>query len=160
LQGNCEYYAIEITGGEVLYLNLNYKMGVEKFYTIFKAGIASFDQNPVYSVGLGFGSMITFNEKNRLSIDASGSQIVYNNDWSNEQLDLLNKIDINYKFAVLPEFSLIIGPSINIYLTEKYINNRYGTLSMPYHLYTNETSDAKNKTYLWVGINAGLSYKF
>jgi hypothetical protein len=154
------HYELEVTGGETIYLNVNFKMGVEKFYTLFKAGIGSFKKRPVYSTGIGFGGMLRFNDKNILSIDATTNQIIYNNEWTSEKLDMLNKLDLNYKFALLPKFTILIGPSMNIYVTERIIDGKYGSLDIPYHIYSNETSDIKNKTYIWIGVNAGLALKF
>ncbi len=154
------HYELEVTGGEVLYLNLNYKMGIEKFYTIFKAGLSYYNQEPVYSVGLGFGGMIKLGGTSTLSIDASGNEIIYKNDWENMEENLLNKLDINYRFGITRNLSILAGPSFNLYLTQKIFENNYGTLNLPYHIYTNETSDARTKSYFWIGANAGLSFKF
>ena len=154
------HYELEVTGGEVLYLNLNYKMGVDKFYTIFKAGLSYYNQEPVYSVGLGFGGMVKLGGTGTLSIDASGNEIVYKNDWSSEQENLLNKLDLNYRYGITQNLSILAGPSFNLYLTQKIFDNKYGTLNLPYHIFTNESSDARTKSYFWIGANAGLSFKF
>ncbi|MCK4750153.1 MAG: hypothetical protein KAT15_24020, partial [Bacteroidales bacterium] len=63
------HYELEIVSGEVLFTNLNYKMGVEHFYTIFKVGFSSYKGNPVYSTGIGFGTIVTLAEKHKVSID-------------------------------------------------------------------------------------------
>jgi len=154
------HYELEVTGGEVMYLNLNYKMGIEKFYTIFKGGLTYFKQEPVYSFGLGFGGTFGISDKSKLSIDASGNQIVYKNDWTGMDQNLLNKLDINYKFGITPHFSLMIGPSFNLYLTEEIVDGEYGTLEIPYHLFSNVNSDSGIRIFGWVGLNAGLAYKF
>jgi hypothetical protein len=148
------YFAFELTGGEAIYSNLNYKMGVERFYTIYKAGYSSYESNPVYSFGLGFGGNISISGKQKISIDLSSSQIVYNNQWEGGS-NMLNKADFNYKYNVSDKFSLLIGPSFNVYVTEEKVNDEYGTLNIPYSVYTNEWSDGK--LFMWFGINAGLS---
>ena len=65
------HYELEIMSGDVLRTNLNYKMGVEQFYTIFKVGFSSYKDHPVYSAGIGFGSIVTLAEKHKLSMDLS-----------------------------------------------------------------------------------------
>jgi len=150
------HFELELTGGEVIYSNLNYKMGVERFYTIYKAGYSSYKNNPVYSYGLGFGGNISISEKQKISIDLSANQTVYNNDWESN-LNMLNKADFNYKYSVSEKFSLLIGPSFNVYVTEEKVDGEYGTLNIPYSIYTNEWSSGK--LYMWLGINAGLSLK-
>ena len=151
------HYEFELTGGEVLYTNLNYKMGVKKFYTIFKAGYSSFKDNPVYSVGLGFGSNIPLSEKQKISIDLSFNQIIYNNKWNDGNANFLTKADFNYKYAIAKKACLLIGPSYNVYVTKEKVNGEYGTLHIPYTIYTKEGS--ASKVFMWVGINAGLSYR-
>ena len=150
------YFELEPAGGEVIYSNLNYKMGVERFYTIYKAGYSSYKNNPVYSFGLGFGGNISISEKQKISIDLSANQIVYNNDWESN-LNILNKADFNYKYSVSENFSLLIGPSFNVYVTHEKVDGEYGTLNIPYSIYTNEWSSGK--LFMWLGINAGLSLK-
>jgi hypothetical protein len=151
------HYELEVTGGEVMYSNLNYKMGVERFYTIFKAGYSSYKNNPVYSYGLGFGGNISISDRQKISIDLHYNQIVYNNTWNKGKLNILNKTDFNYKYSISEKFSLLIGPSFNVYVTEEKTDGEYGTLNIPYTIFTSEGSSSK--LFMWIGINAGLSLK-
>ncbi len=150
------YYEFELTGGEAIYSNFSYKMGVDRFYTIYKAGLSSYNNNPVYSFGLGFGSSLSIAEKQKLSIDLSANGIIYNNVW-NSELNLLNKIDLNYKFFISQKFSVLIGPSFNVYVTKERVDGQFGTLNVPYSIYTNEWSSGKS--FMWLGLNAGVSLK-
>jgi hypothetical protein len=150
------HFEFEAAAGEVLYANLNYKMGIEQFYTVFKAGYSSYKSKPVYSYGFGFGGNISLAEKHKLSIDLSANNIVYNNEWSNE-LNLLNKADFNYKYSLTDKLSLMAGPSFNVYITKEKVDGEYGTLNIPYTIYTNEGTDSK--LFMWIGFNAGLSLK-
>jgi len=149
------FFEFELTGGEVIYSNLNYKMGVERFYTIFKAGNSTYN-NPVYSYGIGFGSNISISEKNKINIDLSGNSIVYNNNWDSD-LNLLNKADFNYKYRVTEKLSLLIGPSFNVYIAKEKVGDGYGTLNIPYTIYKSEWTSGKLS--MWIGFNAGLSFK-
>lgn len=150
------YFDLEFTGGEAIYANLNYKMGVKKFYTLYKLGFSTYKNNPVYSFGLGFGSNISLSEKQIISIDYSINQIIFNNKFDSN-LNLLNKFDFNYKYNVSKVISLLIGPSFNIYLTKEIVDGEYGTLKIPYSIYSNQ--GLNNKLFIWIGINAGLSFK-
>lgn len=150
------YFDLEFTGGEVIFANLNYKMGVKKFYTLYKLGFSTFKNNPVYSLGLGFGSNISLSEKQIISIDYSMNQIIFNNKFDSN-LNLLHKFDFNYKHNISNIISLLIGPSFNIYHTKEVVDGYYGTLKIPYSIYTNQ--GLNNKLFMWIGINAGLSFK-
>jgi hypothetical protein len=152
------HYELETTGGDVMYLNVNYKMGVEKFYTILKAGLSSFNGSSVYAAGIGFGGALHFGERQKLNIDVSTNSIVYDNNLPIDKTNILNKIDFNYKFELFPRFSLLIGPSFNIYVTEEVVDGKYNTLNVPYTLYSSASSGTN--TSIWIGANAGLSYTF
>jgi len=149
-------YELELAGGEVIYSNLNYKMGVERFYTIYKIGYSSYKNNPVYSAGIGFGGKLSISDRQKISIDLSSNSIVYNNNWEGK-LNMLNKADFNYTCSFSEKFSLLMGPSFNIYVTEKKVDGEYGTLKIPYSIYASEWSSGK--LFMWVGLNAGLSLK-
>jgi hypothetical protein len=149
-------YELELVGGEAIYSNINYKMGVERFYTIYKIGYSSYKNNPVYSTGLGFGINLPISDRQKISVDLSGNSIVYNNSWEGK-LNVLSKADFNYKYSFSDKLSLLIGPSFNIYVTKEKIDGEYGTLNIPYTIYTNEGTSSK--LFMWGGINAGLSLK-
>ena len=147
------HYELEMTGGDVVYANTNFKMGVERFYSIIKAGVSSFNGSPVYSAGLGLGGAVKLGEKQKINIDVSTNSIVYNNSLPIEKKNALNKLDVNYKFEFSPKFSLLIGPSLNVYIADD------DTLNVPYTIYSAASSSGTN-TSIWVGANAGLSYRF
>ena len=127
-------------------------MGVEKFYTVFKAGMSSFANSPVYAAGFGFGGSVGIRERHKINIDASTSSILYNNNLPIDKTNLLNKIDLNYKFELSPRLSLLLGPSVNIYVAED------AALNVPYTIYSAESSGTH--TSIWIGANAGVSYRF
>jgi len=150
------HFEFELTGGEVIYINLNYKMGVERFYTVYKAGYSTYKNNPVYNFGLGFGGNIPMSEKQSISIDLTSNFIVYNNRW-NSNLNLLNKVDFNYKYHIAKNLTLLFGPSFNVYVTKEKVEGKYGTLNIPYTIYSNDWTDGRLS--MWIGLNAGISLK-
>lgn len=151
------YYELEFVAGEVLYTNVNYKMGVERFYTIFKMGSSRYEHNPVYSYGLGFGTMLSPAEKHHVSLDLSVNHIVYNEDWNSDD-NCLSKLDINYRYNLGEHVSLLAGPSLNWYVSEMQVDDTFGTLNIPSHAHS-FTHDDKQQ-WMWFGFNAGLAYRF
>jgi len=151
------YYALEFVASEVLYTNVNYKMGVEHFYTIFKMGSSRYDSQPVYSFGLGFGSMLTLAEKHKISMDLSFNHIVYDEDWNTDD-NCLSKFDLSYRYSLGEHVSLLAGPSFNWYMSELQVGDGFGTLNVPAHAHN--FSRDNNQHWMWLGINAGLSYRF
>jgi len=141
-------YALELTAGEVLYSNLNYKMGTKKFYTIYKLGLSTFDNEAIFSYGIRFGSHIAQLNKHSWVADLSTNTIAYKNNWIGE-MNILNKLDVQYKYSIPPNFSLMAGPSLNVYVTEKQVEGQYGTLNVPYTIYKNNWSNGQLS--MWLG---------
>jgi hypothetical protein len=151
------YYELEFVASEVLYTNVNYKMGVEHFYTIFKLGSSWYENNPVYSLGLGFGSMFTLAEKHKVSVDLSFNHIVYNEEWNSDD-NYLSKLDLTYRFSLGEHVSLIAGPSLNWYVSEMGADDGIGTLNIPSHAHNFSCDNYQNS--IWFGFNTGLAYRF
>jgi len=151
------YYELEFVASEVLYTNVNYKMGVEHFYTIFKLGSSRYESNPVYSFGLGFGSMLSLAEKHKISMDLSVNHIVYNEEWSSDD-NCLSKLDLSYRFYILEHVALVAGPSFNWYVSEMMVDDSFGTLNIPSNAH-NFRHDNKEQ-WMWLGFNVGLAYRF
>ena len=152
------HYELELLSGDVIHTNLNYKMGVEHFYTIYKLGWSTYNDNEVYSIGLGIGSMVTISGKHKLSIDLSNSQIMYNDDWNWSDDNYLSKLDINYRLGLGEHVSLVAGPSFNYYVSGVKVDDQFGTLRIPYDVHTSVHQDKQE--WWWVGFNAGLAYRF
>lgn len=149
------YFKLEATGGESIYSAINFKMGVEEFYTIFKTGFAMYKSKPVYAFGLGFGSHFRLSERQRVSVDLSLNRITYDHKWDSDKLNMLSKADVMYEHQVTKHFALMMGPSLNCYISEELANGNFGTLNIPYSIYSNESSDSK--LFVWIGLNAGIS---
>ena len=151
------YYALELVASEVLYTNLNYKMGVERFYTIFKLGSSWYDNEAVYSVGLGFGTMFSLAEKHKLSLDLSISNIVYDEEWDADD-NYLSKLDLTYRYSLGEHVSLLAGPSLNWYASDMSQDDGVRTLNIPSHAHKSTCDGYQN--WMWFGFNAGLAYTF
>ena len=151
------YYELELVAGDVMNTNLNYKMGVEEFYTIFKLGASGYRNNHVYSVGLGFGSMITVAERHKISMDLSFNDIVFEEEWDADD-NYLTKLDLSYRYSLGEHVSLLAGPSLNWYVSEPGTNDADGYLNIPSHAHHYTSDDHQHS--VWVGFNVGLGYRF
>jgi len=165
------YFALEASAGESLYANVSYKMGVERFYTIFKVGGSlvdgpsrweeqSADQDDLlYSFGMGWGTLIPLFGHNKLAVEATSNQIVANRFWDNEDdgVNLLNKLDINCHIGLGEHLSFFAGPSFNVYVKDETVGEE-SSLPVLYTTY-DKTYDG-TQIQMWVGGNAGISYSF
>ncbi|MBT3242663.1 MAG: hypothetical protein HN352_05900 [Bacteroidetes bacterium] len=154
------YHEFEVVASDLIYANLSFKMGVEKFYTIFKTGFSTQEGNAAYSAGIGFGSLLPLSNNHKLSLDLSMNTITDNFEWEEhwfEDVDILYKADLNYRYALSEKLSLIAGPSFNLYYSEPKIDSNNPILNIPY---TIKTTESNNGNYnMWIGLNAGFSFR-
>lgn len=151
------YYALELTTSEILHTHLNYKMGVEHFYTIFKLGSSRYENDPVYSFGLGFGSMISIAEKHKISMDLSFSNMVYNEEWDADD-NFLTKLDLSYRYSLGEHVQVLVGPSLNLYSSDMSQDDGVQKMRIPSHAHSFTTSGYRN--WAWFGFNAGIAITF
>lgn len=156
------YYAIEIAADASIWGNINFKMGTERFYTIFKGGYTEHNNKDVYTYGLGFGTMLPIAKRLNLAIDLSTSQLIYNGEYKDLELNLLSKADLNVQYNVLNNLSIFVGPSINVYTSNYKISGMetVGTLDVPEHAFCDNTSKHGYRTAIWLGGQAGINFSF
>ncbi|MFA8343826.1 MAG: LA_2272 family surface repeat-containing protein [Rhodothermaceae bacterium] len=145
------YYAIELSGNETIYGNLTYKMGVKRFYSLFKFGYSEYNDKSIYNVGFGFGSLISIAEKHNIAIELSGNNLVYDNKW--EGLNLLNMLDISYQYSLTDKVKIKAGPTFNVYISDRKPDGKFGTIDIPYTIYERTNND--NILTAWIGFNIG-----
>lgn len=152
------YHAIEIAGGDAIYGNLNFKLGVEKLYNIYKIGFSLNGSEQYFTYGLGLGSKLNFSEKFGMSIEGSASHIVHQT--FNPRLDILSKLDLNFRYALGEHFDFFAGPSFNVYLSQHDPETQNSALRVPYSLFTHTWGNDEGQTYMWFGANAGVCVNF
>ncbi|AZQ64322.1 hypothetical protein EI427_19525 [Flammeovirga pectinis] len=155
------YYALEVTADATIWGNINFKMGTKKFYTIFKGGYTQYNSKDVYSYGLGFGSMMEVGKRINLSLDLSSNYLAYDGNYE-QDLNLLNKADINVHFKLTKNISVFAGPSLNVYISDLKVdgNETTGTLDIPDNSFYDHTNAKGSRTSIWLGANAGLNFSF
>jgi hypothetical protein len=151
------YHALEISAGESIYGNVALKLGAEKFYNSFRFGLGSFKGNSFLSYGYGIGTLISFNEKNKLALDISANTIV-DSFWNNWDLDLLNRVELTYQRNLGDYFTVFGGPALNVYVTEAFNDGEYGSINVPYTLYSEDWSSGN--VSMWIGFQAGAAFRF
>ncbi len=150
-------FEFEVGATDLIYANINFKMGVEKFYTIFKIGYSIYAGNSVYTHGLGIGRYFNINEKNRLNFDISYTNLS-EIPFMVTRNEVLTKIDLNYKRMLTPKFSFYIGPSFNYYIAEDWGQGESFQLQPLY--YFSKESYIYFDAIAWIGVNAGVSFRF
>ena len=152
------FHAIEISGGEAIYGNFSFKMGVDKLYTIYKVGYASNNTENYLMYGLGFGTMLSIDEKSKISIDLSANHLIKQS--FSPKLDLLSRADFAYRYHFNSHLAVFGGPAFNVYLSEDSGDLNNAALNVPYTLYKQNWWNNEGNTSIWIGANIGVSFGF
>jgi hypothetical protein len=152
------YHAIEVSGSDAIYTNMSLKLGVKKFYNIFKIGFTQGQNTNHITYGLGFGSLLELTKKLGVSADVSANHIVKTEFTPN--FDLLSKVDLSLRYNLGKHIDVFAGPSFNVYLSENELNSEQGVLKVPYSLYSENWWNNNGSTSFWIGANAGVSVRF
>jgi hypothetical protein len=151
------YYAFEIEANESFWINANYKMGVPKLYNIFTVGFTQQDNQEMWGVGLGLGSLFPVGKNWGFNFDLTATQI-NENTWWTEDLNLLNKLKINAWFD-MGKIQIYGGPSLNVYVSQ-YKNEEGipgGNLIDPQVSFYDSINGA-TRTIVYPGFNIGLRF--
>ncbi len=119
------YNKFEISTSESSNTDLAFRFGNRRFYNILEIGVPKdgkfselFGNRPTWSLGYGIGTSIG---KKRLTwqVEFFSKQISEDELWS-EKINLISQMRLlaNWQFA--RRFSVFVGPTINIFITEKY----------------------------------------
>lgn len=150
------YHSLEFSTNESIYGQMALKLGVPQFYSSFRFGITKNNDQGILTYGYGIGSMISLNEKNKIAFDLNSNQLITN--FFDYDLDLLNRFEITYRRFIGKHFELFAGPALNVYVTQLWQENNYGSLHIPYSLYDENWSSGR--VAIWAGMQAGFAIRF
>lgn len=105
------YHRLDVYSDEMLDINLAWKSGNRKLYTILMAGVSLNNNEKAYSFGVGMGHSFLLNQK--MSIEAEFiSQSVYLGDW--KYPESLNRFKPVLNIKLAKNITLFAGPSFTI----------------------------------------------
>jgi hypothetical protein len=141
------YKALEVSVNEWYPINLSFKLGVPKLYTIFQGSYnASFEKRFAY--GYGFGSLLPLSKRSYFNPELISIQ-----PFSRDNQMQIHSFAGNIRFKISSNLQIAAGPSIShIYL---YNGN---DLYKPEYNFVNHKINDKNR--LVIGARAALSVNF
>lgn len=135
-----------------------FRSGVLKFYSVLSAGIDPSKEN-LWHYGLGFGTQFNLKKKWYGNVELVAHSI-QNPDREREEddLNLLNRLNLNVGYQIGKHLSINAGPTLNLYLTKVYdpITDRYGDLEQS-GFYQSTTDDGLHLS-AWVGYAASIRF--
>jgi len=148
------YHKTEVSTNETSHLNITLKSGAKHFYNIYEVGMR-FEDQLLYTLGLGFGSNITLSEKTSLSIDLKGS-VAFKTPVLNFELDeyaqsQLHKFALSFDYQPTKWITVFAGPTFNVNIVQYNLNYT----AVDYNsIYRNNFDDGH--VNLWVGGQFGI----
>ena len=152
------YHCLEVEAGDAIYASVNFKLGTERLYTIYKGGFTQNGGTQAWSYGLGLGTKVDLTKKFSLSLDLTQNQILQ--DTYSPKWNLLSKFDLKFRYTFGNHFTLFAGPSVNGYLSEHDPETEKPALNVPYSIHTWNWWNDQGQSYLWIGGSAGMAVKF
>ncbi len=148
---------IEVGGGESLFTNFGFKLGVRKFYNIIQFGYRFTNDN--WSLGYGLGTGIRIANKQHLHIEWILSHVNEVNWWTKD-MNWLNQIRLNYDWQVgKGKTSIFLGPTFNWMISKiraAETNFLVGS-SLPSYTLVDTDKEAANWK-IWFGATAGIRF--
>jgi len=145
------YHKLSISTNEVTDLNVAFKTGNRKFYSILLAGYNTPVEQQLFSFGYGLGSEIQMGKKFSLNVDLTG-QYLYKGTW--DYSNVLSRINPALTFRITKFLSVYAGPSYSIYVSNQDLQIPGYKNTPPGGYSTHKFSDQVTG---WIGWSAGVN---
>lgn len=147
------YHKLSVYSSELMNLNVDFKTGNAKLYSIFKAGVHISDTAKLYAYGFGLGHDFIIAKWISLSSEIT-SQYFYNGNW--DASNILGQVKLNLNLHPSRYFSVFAGATVNGYFTNAAPAASGYKSSIPAAGYP--VFDLGNKYSGWIGWNAGITF--
>lgn len=147
------YHKLSLSYNEVMPLNVAFKTGNSKLYSILLGGANTNANSKLYSFGYGLGSEWTIT--NGFSVNPEiTSQYLYRGSWN--YTNLLNKFTLNFNLHLGKFASVFAGPSFNVFYSDQHeaVAGYKYSLADSYHKFS--FGNTRNLSG-WIGWNAGIN---
>ncbi|MBX3256479.1 MAG: STN domain-containing protein [Chitinophagaceae bacterium] len=147
------YHKVSVSTNETTNLNISFKTGSTKLYSILQAGTNAGNRNgKLYTAGYGLGTEIKM--LNRLSVNPElSSSFAYLGNWDHS--NILNRFNLQCNFNLGKKFSVFAGPSFTLY----YSDQKTAVDGYKFPVVSQSTGKRMfNNDNLtgWIGWNAGI----
>ncbi len=163
------YQRLEIAASEIQYLQASFRLGVEKFYTIYGMGKA-FGPASRWMYGAGAGTQLPLGERSFVNIEA----MVHHELWMGDdraprflhhpRLNMVNQLGFTYGMHLGDFAEWFIGPTLNLSIA--HIENAEDSYIpwepiAPQWTFTDQTYQEGNHLAnyaFWIGFRGGLRF--
>jgi hypothetical protein len=146
-------HQLTVSSNEILPINLSYKMGNKKMYSIFLMGYSPGTNEKAYAYGFGIGNESRLSKVFSLTTELFTEQF-YVGDWENTAA--VYRIQPALQLRVSKKVSIFAGPAFSVYFPEAKMKTTAGYKSMfpqaGYHTFP------VGGGYGWIGWNVGINF--
>lgn len=147
----------EIAFSEALNTAVSFKLGTDKFYTIFSGGINYINKPVEYAAGLGFGTHINWKKGWGNQIEAIGYALTEQGEFQ-KGINMLTQLKFTVSKELAPHFKVFAGPVLNMTISD-YVNPQTGAMGSslsPWSMW--KSSNGNTQLNSWVGFTAGIRF--
>lgn len=147
----------EIAFSEALNTAVSFKLGTDKFYTIFSGGINYINKPVEYAAGLGFGTHINWKKGWGNQIEAIGYALTEQGEFHGG-INMLTQLKFTVSKEIAPHFKVFAGPVVNLTISD-YVNPEtevIGSSLSPWSMWSSD--NGKTRMNGWVGFTAGVRF--
>ena len=136
----------------------SFKLGVDRFYTIFSAGVNYvLHSEPIYGVGMGWGTDTSWKKAGWANqIEAIGYYITEDGKFR-LGTNVLAQLKFTISKQIRPHFKVFAGPTLNLTVSD-YTNPETGAIGSSLKPYSILHTNGKTAVNGWVGFTAGVRF--
>ena len=152
------YMSFEISSTETMYGVASFKTGIRQFYNILSVGWGYRDGMSLFGWGYGIGTLIPAGNKVDIGIEGLCYQ-VNEGEWFTNRLNLLNKLNFTVAWNVSRHFTLFVGPSWNVAVSDVWdeVGEPIEAHIAPWSVF-DETTDNGYNIKMYPGFIAGVRF--
>ncbi len=149
------YHKLSFSTHELMDVNVAFKTGNSKLYSILEAAIQSNSDEKIYSFGYGLGREMPLNKKKSITFNPElHSQYLYLGSW--DYTNILNRLHLNLNIKLGKLISIFAGPAVSVYMSDQKTGFKGYHFPGPPGGYKHFT--ISDKVTGWFGWNAGINF--
>jgi hypothetical protein len=149
------YHKLSFAANEVTTVNVAFKTGNAKLYSILQAGLHTGDSSKVYAFGYGLGREMALNKKKTVLLNAElSSQQLYLGSW--QYANILNRLNMGLTIKAGKYFSVFAGPSYSVYVSDQKMG--FSGYKHPAILTGYGVNNFSSRVTGWFGWHAGINF--
>lgn len=149
------YHKISVFTNEVARLNVAFKTGNSKLYSILQAGFTPDSSSKVFTFGYGLGREFALNKRKTLTLNPEfTADYLYMGTW--DKTNILNKFHLILNVKLNKYISFFAGPSYAVFVSDQ-------KSKVPGYQFPAPANGFKNHSYTnkvsgWIGWSAGINF--